>query len=249
MSGHSKWSTIKRKKAVIDSQRGKIFSKIVREIIMAARIGGADPESNARLRLVLQKAKAANMPNDNIKRAIQKGSGGGEGADLEEIVFEAYGPYGVALLIDTLTDNKIRTISNVKNILSKAGGSMATKGAVSYLFERKGLILFEPGASEDHVMEIATEAGADDVVLHDDGSIEVTTALTAFIGVKDAFDAVSLVYEDAELTYMAGTSVNLTFEQAEKILKLVDKLEDDDDVQGVYGNHDIPADVMARLEG
>jgi len=240
MSGHSKWSTIKRKKGKIDQERGAIFSKLIREIMMAAKIGGGDPDANSRLRLAIDKAKANNMPNDNIKRAVQKGSSANDSANLEEIMFEAYGPYGVAMMISVVTDNRNRTVPNIKSVLNKTNGSMATKGAVSYMFEQKGLIIFEPGADEEKIMELAIDAGADDVVTNPDGSIEVSTTPSSYEAVKKAFDSNNLTYVSAELTWISKTDVALNQDQSEKILRLIEKLEDDDDVQAVYANYELP---------
>lgn len=236
MSGHNKWSTIKHKKAKLDAQRGKAFTKVAREIVMAAKLGGGDVEMNPRLRLALQKAREANMPNDNIKRAIQKGVGNEDGSSLEEITYEAYAPNGVGLIIKTLTDNKNRTVSNLKAILSKGGGSMATPGAVSYLFQTKGHFLFEPGQNEDLVLQTALEADAENVETLDDGSIEVTTPPSQFESVKQAFDAQKLVYVSCDITELPSTYIPLDDEKAEKIMALIDKIEEDDDVQDVYTN-------------
>jgi YebC/PmpR family DNA-binding regulatory protein len=238
MSGHSKWSTIKHKKAKTDAQRGKVFTKVVKEIIVSAKEGGGDPEANARLRLALQKAKEANMPNDNIKRAIQKGTGEIDGVSYEEIIYEGYAQDGVALLIEALTDNKNRTLPNVKSALTKGGGSLASKGAVAYLFDQKGLFVFEPGASEDQVMEVAIDAGAEDVVSGDDGSIEVITAPSDFEAVKKALDESGVIYVNGEVTMIPKTTVKLDEEKIEKVEKLIERLEDDDDVQNVYANYE-----------
>lgn len=239
MAGHNKWSSIKHKKAKTDAQKGKQFSKVGREIMMAAKLGGADADLNPRLRLALQKAKQVNMPNENVKRAIQKGAGGDDDSQLEEITYEAFGPNGVALLIDTLTDNRNRTVSNIKAILGKGGANMATPGAVSYLFEKKGLLLFDQGIDTDKVIDIATESGADDVDLKDDGSVEVVTNVQDYESVKQAFDSSSIEYESAEITMIPSTSVRLSEEDAEKIITLLEKIEEDDDVQDVYANFDI----------
>ncbi|MCP4050756.1 MAG: YebC/PmpR family DNA-binding transcriptional regulator [bacterium] len=247
MSGHSKWSTIKHKKAKTDAQRGKLFSKLVREIMMAAKSGDPDPVTNTRLRLAVQKAKAANMPNDNIKRAVQKGAGNSDGVNYDEVTFEAYAPNGVALLIETLTDNRNRTVPNIKSILNKAGGSMASKGSVSYLFEKKGVLVFESGLSEERIMDIATQAGADDIDVKDDGSIEVITSPVEYEQVKNSFDDNGISYVDASLSMIPRVLVSLTSEQAERVLKLIDKLEDDDDIQNVYGNFDVPDDVLQNF--
>lgn len=236
MSGHNKWSTIKHKKAKTDAQKGKAFSKVSKEIIMAVKLGGSDTEMNPRLRLALQKAKEVNMPNENIKRAIVKGEGSGDDSNLEEIVFEGYASDGVGLIITALTDNRNRTVANVKMILSKGGGSMATKGAVSYQFNQKGFIYFEPGFSEDDIIEIALESGAEDVQSKDDGSIEVITDVTELENVRRAFDEKQLRYETASLTMIPSNWISLSEEKATKLLTLIEKLEDDDDVQDVYSN-------------
>jgi len=236
MSGHNKWSTIKHKKAKLDAQRGKAFSKVAREIVMAAKLGGADPAMNPRLRLALQKAREANMPSDNIKRAVQKGAGGDDDSQLEEITYEAYGPNGVGMIIKTFTDNKNRTVSNIKAILSKGGATMATPGAVSYLFQTKGQFIFEPGLNEELILQTALDNDAENVETSDDGSIEVTTSAAQFETIKTAFDAQKLEYASASVTELSSTSVLLDEEKATKIMALIDKLEDDDDVQDVYTN-------------
>ncbi|RAP37782.1 YebC/PmpR family DNA-binding transcriptional regulator [Candidatus Marinamargulisbacteria bacterium SCGC AAA071-K20] len=239
MSGHSKWSTIKHKKAKTDAQRGKQFSKVAKEIVMAAKLGGGDPDQNPRLRLALQKAKQVNMPNENVKRAVQKGAGGGDESALEEVTYEAFASHGVALLIEALTDNRHRTVANIKSILGKGGANMATPGAVSYLFEKKGLFLFEPEVDADKVIDQATELGAEDVDLKDDDSIEVLTGTTEFESVKDGFDSAELVYQSAEITMIPSTTIVLSEEDGEKIIALLEKIEEDDDVQDVYANFDI----------
>lgn len=236
MAGHNKWSSIKHKKAKTDAQRGKIFSKISKEIIMATKLGGLDAEMNPRLRLALQKAKEANMPNDNIKRALDKGSGSADDTNLEELQFEAYGPAGVAMLIDTLTDNRNRTVSNLKAILNKAGATMAQKGAVGYLFSTKGLILFTEFKDENEIIDLAIESGADDVQLTDENMIEILTPLSLLEVVKKCFDSKGLTYETATLTKIPSTFVHLKNNEKESFLKLFEKLEDDDDVQDVFSN-------------
>lgn len=213
---------------------------------MAAKLGGADPAMNTRLRLAIQKAKESNVPNDNIKRALEKGAASGEGNDLEEIVFEAYAPHGVALLIETLTDNRNRTVPNLRLALSKYGGTMAAKGAVSYLFVKKGVFVFEPGKSEDVIMEVATEAGAEDLETKEDGSIEVLTAPELFEPVKKAFDKANLKYAHGEITMVPKTTVSLSADQTTSVLTLIEKLEDDEDVQSVSSNLDIPEDLIAQ---
>ncbi|MBT5855662.1 YebC/PmpR family DNA-binding transcriptional regulator [bacterium] len=247
MAGHSKWKTIKHKKAATDAKRGKIFSKLVREIVMAARMGGGDPAMNTRLRLALQKGKDANMPQDNIKRAIEKGVGGGDGEQMVEVTYEAYGPNGVALIIDTLTDNKNRTVPNLRCILSKGGGSMANNGAVSYMFDTKGLLLFEPGVSEDQIMELATEAGAEDIDIQEDGSIEVLTEQGDFEAVRLAIETAEIPFLEASITKLPQTTVDLDADGAQQIINLIDSLEDDDDVQTVYGNHSISDEIMEAM--
>jgi YebC/PmpR family DNA-binding regulatory protein len=239
MSGHSKWSTIKHKKAKTDAQRGKVFSKVAREIVMAVKLGGDDADMNPRLRLALQKAKACNMPNDNVKRAVQKGAGPGEDSNYEELTYEAYATHGVAMMISTLTDNRHRTIANIKAIVSRGGGSMATPGAVSYQFSSKGFFLFAPGVDEDAVMEAALDADAENFEMQDDGSIEVVTTPDTFDAVRDSFESNNLEYESAEVTKVSATTVTLSQEDGEKILALIDKLDDDDDVQDVYTNFEI----------
>ena len=241
MSGHSKWATTKHKKAKTDAQKGKAFTKVVREIMMAARLGGADPDHNSRLRLAIQKAKEANMPRDNVSRAIAKGAGKDGDSAYEEIQFEAYGPHGVALLIETLTDNRNRTVPNLRMILGKEDGSIATKGAVSYLFSKKGLFLFEPGSPQDDIMAVVTEAGADEFDVQEDGSIEVLCEPSAFEVIKNALDQAKLTYVSASIDMIASTTVPLPKEHAEQILHLIEKLEDDDDVQNIYSNGDFSA--------
>ncbi|MGE4170422.1 MAG: YebC/PmpR family DNA-binding transcriptional regulator [Candidatus Margulisiibacteriota bacterium] len=245
MSGHSKWSTIKHKKAKTDAQRGKIFTKLVREIVIAAKVGGADPEGNPRLKLAIQKARQANMPSDNIKRAVQKGAGNDDDSNLEEVLFEGYAPFGVAILVETLTDNRNRTVPNLRSIFTKFGGSLGAKGSVAYLFNKQGIVLFEPGVSEESVMDVATEAGADDIDTKADGSIEVLTAPEQLLTVKQAFDDQKLVYANAELMMIPTTSVALDLEQSQKIAALIEKLEDDDDVQNVYTNADLSEDFFS----
>lgn len=236
MAGHNKWSSIKHKKAKTDAQRGKVFSKISKEIIMATKLGGVDAEMNPRLRLALQKAKEANMPNDNIKRALDKGSGSGDDSNLEELQFEAYGPAGVAILIDTLTDNRNRTVSNLKAILNKAGATMAQKGAVGYLFATKGIILFTKFDDENEIIDLAIESGADDVQLINETMIEILTPLSLLDTIKQSFDEKGLAYETATLTKIPSTFVQLSDNDKNSFLKLYEKLEDDDDVQDVFSN-------------
>ncbi len=248
MSGHSKWSTIKRKKGVADAKRGKIFTKLIREIATAARIGGGEIDSNPRLRLIVDKAKAANMPKDNITRAIAKGVGGGDDAETyEECVYEGYGPGGVAILIETLTDNKNRTVGEVRHALTRHGGNLGSSGCVAYLFEKKGLIsVVSQGANADQLMEVALEAGAEDVVESED-VIDVLTAPSDFDGVRDGLVAGGFEVTHAEISMEAGTSIAVSGKDAERMLKLSDALEDLDDVQHVYANVDISDEEMERL--
>jgi len=236
MAGHNKWSSIKHKKAKTDAQKGKVFSKISKEIIMATKLGGADAEMNPRLRLALQKAKEANMPNDNIKRAVEKGSGSADDSNLEELQFEAYGPAGVAILIDTLTDNRNRTVSNLKALLNKSGATMAQKGAVGYLFSLKGLILFAENENEDEIIDLAIENGAEDVQVTNEKMIEIVIPVSELELLRKVYDEKSLVYETATLTKLPSTFVILNDAQRESFAKLYEKLEDDDDVQEVYSN-------------
>ena len=248
MSGHSKWSTIKHKKAKTDAQRGKIFTKLGREITMAAKIGGADPEMNPRLRLAIQKAKDGNMPNDNIKRSTEKGAGTGDESNLEEISFEAYAPHGVGLIIEVVTDNRNRSVANVKHVLSRSNSSIATPGAVSYQFHRKGLFLFSPESSEEAIMEIALEHNAEDILTKDDNSIEVICEPNDFEPMRTAFETAQLPFENAEVSLIPETTIELdSKEKAESVLALIEKLEDDDDVQTVHGNFDIPETILTTL--
>jgi len=247
MSGHSKWSTIKRKKGAADAKRGKIFTKLIRELATAARIGGGEIDSNPRLRLVVDKAKAANMPKDNIQRAIQKGLGGGEGENYDEMVYEGYGPGGAAILIETLTDNKNRTVSDVRHVLSKNGGNLGATGCVSYLFEKRGLLQFDRGAVDlDTLMEVALEAGAEDIIENDD-SLDVVTDPQAFSDVKAALEKAGLEPTHAEVTMEPSTTVALTGKDAEQMLRLADSLEDLDDVQNFYANFDISDEELANF--
>jgi len=244
MSGHSKWSTIKRKKGALDAKRGKIFTKLIRELQTAARIGGGDPDSNPRLRLVVDKAKGANMPKDNIQRAIQKGIGGGEGEAFEEAVYEGYGPGGTAILIETLSDNKNRTVGDVRHALTKNGGNLGASGCVAYLFEKRGSLLFEgDGLDSDALMEAALEAGAEDVV-EGDGGLEVVTSPSEFHAVQEALVGKGFEAANAEVAMEPSTTVKLVGKEAEQMLRLADSLEDLDDVQNFYANFDISEEEL-----
>ena len=239
MSGHSKWSTIKRKKGVLDAKRGKIFTKIIREMQTAARIGGGEVDANPRLRLIVDKAKAANMPKDNIQRAILKGIGGGEGEAFEEAVYEGYGPGGTAILIETLSDNKNRTVGDVRHALTKNGGNLGASGCVAYLFEKRGILVFEgEDLDSDVLLEAALEAGAEDVIEAED-HCEVVTTATDFHAVKQTLASKDLEPVSAELTMEPSTVVKLAGKEAEQMLRLADALEDLDDVQNFYANFDI----------
>ncbi len=242
MSGHSKWHTIKHKKGAIDAKRGKIFTKIIKEITVAARMGGGDPEANPRLRTVLLKAKSANMPKDNIDRAIKKGTGDMDGVDYVELQYEAYAPGGVGLLIDALTENKNRTAADVRSILNKSGGQLAASGAVSYQFNRKGTIVYNgENVDFDALFEAALEAGAEDVS-EDGGIIEVMTDPGAFGDVLEALQAAGFTEEDAEVAMVPDNTVTLDDEKTGKVLRLIERLEDCDDVQSVASNLDVPDD-------
>lgn len=244
MSGHSKWSTIKRKKGALDAKRGKIFTKLIRELQTAARIGGEDPDSNPRLRLVIDKSKAVNMPKDNIHRAIQKGVGGGEGAAFEEAIYEGYGPGGTAILIETLSDNKNRTVGDVRHVLAKNGGNLGASGCVAYLFEKRGMLVFEAeGLDSDSLLEAALEAGAEDVV-EGEGAWDVITAPSEFHAVQSALAGLGFEPASAELTMDPTTTVKLAGKEAEQMLRLADSLEDLDDVQNFYANFDISAEEL-----
>jgi YebC/PmpR family DNA-binding regulatory protein len=247
MSGHSKWASIKHKKGKEDAKRGKLFTKIIREIIVAARLGGGDPNSNPRLRTALDKAKAANMPKDNIVNAIKKGTGELEGVKYEEALYEGYGPGGVAVLVEVMTDSKNRTSSEIRKIFSRGGGNLGESGCVAWMFSKKGLIVFDKSAvSEDQLMEVALEAGADDV--KDSESVwEVTTSPESYEAVKKAFEDKGLKSTMAELAMIPQTTVKLSGKEAEQMVRLVEALEEHDDVQNVYSNFDISEEELQRI--
>jgi len=234
MAGHSKWANIKHKKAATDAKRGKIFTRLIREITVAAKLGGADASSNPRLRLAMDKALDNNMPKDTIERAAKRGSGGLEGMSYEQVRYEGYGINGAAVIVDCLTDNKVRTVAEVRHAFSKHGGNMGTDGSVSFLFRHCGQFVFAPGIDPNKLMEVALEAGADDVVDNDDGSTEVLTAPADFMAVKDALAAARMKPEFAEVTMKPSTEVEMAGDDAEKMRKLIDALESLDDVQEVY---------------
>jgi len=244
MSGHSKWSTIKHKKAKTDAQRGKVFTKIAKEITTAAKIGGGDPNGNPRLRLAVDKARQANMPNDNVERAIKKGTGELEGMTMEELSYEGYGPGGVAVLVDVMTDNKNRTLSEVRTIFTKGGGNLGSAGCVGWLFKKKGLFAFEKtSVSEEKLTNIAVEAGAEDIS-SEENTIEVFTKPEDFEKVGDAFKKAKIEPANSEITMIPSNTVKLTGEDAHKVLALVSALEDNDDVQAVHANFDIPDEII-----
>ncbi|CDH43393.1 YebC/PmpR family DNA-binding transcriptional regulator [Candidatus Contendibacter odensensis] len=247
MAGHSKWANIQHRKNTQDAKRGKLFTRMIREITVAARMGGADPGANSRLRLVVDKALAANMPRDTIERAIKRGTGALDGMEYEEIRYEGYGPGGVAVLVDTMTDNRNRTVAEVRHAFSKCGGNLGTSGSVAFQFTECGVLSYPAGSNEDRIMENAIEAGADDVLNYDDGSIDVLTDPAAFQTVKQAMTSAGLTPDEAEITLRAGSSVSLGFEDAQKMVKLLEMLEDLDDTQNVYSNADIADDILAKL--
>ena len=247
MSGHSKWSSIKHKKAATDAKRGKIFTKLIKEITVAARSGGGDENANPRLRTAIQAAKSENMPKDNIERAIKKGTGELEGVSYEESIYEGYGPGGAAVLVESLTDNKNRTVADIRSIFSKNGGSLGENGCVAWMFNKKGYIAIESkSVEEDRLMEIALEAGAEDI-REDNGNFEVITAPGDFEAVKEAIEKASIAYIDAEVTMLPQNTTNLAGKEAEQMVRLMELLDDCDDVQKVYTNADIPEEVMETM--
>ena len=236
MAGHSKWANIQHRKGRQDEKRQRIWTRVVREIMVAARTGGGDPSANPRLRLAIEKAKAANMPADTVKRNIDKATGNLEGVTYEEIRYEGYGIGGAAIIVDTRTDNRVRTVAEVRHAFSKHGGNMGTEGSVAFQFKHCGQLIFAPGTSEDKVMEVALEAGAEDVVTDDEGAIEVLTAPADFEAVKNALEAAGLTADMAEVTMRAENSIDLVADEAARMQKLLDILEDLDDVQNVFHN-------------
>jgi YebC/PmpR family DNA-binding regulatory protein len=236
MSGHSKWANIQHRKGRQDEKRQRVWTRVVREIMVAARTGGGDPAANPRLRLAIDKAKAANMPADTIKRNIDKATGNLEGVSYEEIRYEGYGIGGAAIIVDTMTDNRVRTVADVRHVFAKYGGNLGSEGSVAFQFKHCGQIILAPGASEDKVMEVALEAGADDVIADEDGAIEVLTSPARFEAVRDALQAAGLAPEVAEVTLRAENTIDLSGDDAERMQKLLDMIEDLDDVQEVYHN-------------
>lgn len=247
MAGHSKWANIRRHKESQDKKKGKIFSKLIREITVAARSGG-DPSANPRLRLALDKAYSHNMAKDTVEKAIKRGVGGDEGKQLEEVIYEGYGTNGVALMVIAMTDNRNRTASDVRHAFTKGGGNLGTEGSVAYLFKEQGILEYPAGSDESKIFEQALEAGAEDVITNDDGSVDVVTAADKFMQVKTQMEKIGLKPQNAELTRNATIKVPLTDrEAAEKMLRLVDTLEELDDVQEVYSNADIPDEILQKL--
>ncbi|MDY6790701.1 MAG: YebC/PmpR family DNA-binding transcriptional regulator [Thermodesulfobacteriota bacterium] len=247
MSGHSKWSSIKHKKGVTDAKRGKIFTKLIKEITVAARMGGGDPDANPRLRTAIAAAKSENMPKDNIERAIKKGTGELEGVNYEESTYEGYGPGGAAVFIESVTDNKNRAVADIRHIFSKNGGNLGENGCVAWMFDKKGYIAIEKKeVDEDSLMETAIEAGAEDV-REDNGSFEIITEPDDFESVKAAIDQAAFAYIDAEVTMLPQSTTNLEGKQALQMVKLMETLDDCDDVQKVYTNADIPEDIVNNI--
>ncbi|MEE9422986.1 MAG: YebC/PmpR family DNA-binding transcriptional regulator [Gammaproteobacteria bacterium] len=247
MAGHSKWANIQHRKKAQDAKRGKIFTKLIREITIAARMGEADPAANPRLRLAIDKALGANMTKDTIERAVKRGSGAQDGENFDEIRYEGYGPGGVAVMVDCLTDNRNRTVAEVRHVFTKAGGNLGTTGSVAFQFTHTGVISYPKGSDEDVIMEVALEAGAQDVVSNEDDSIDVLTEPDDFVNVKEAMLAAGHEPEQAEVTMRATTPSPIDKDDAEKMLRMLDNLEELDDVQDVYSNADISEEILASL--
>lgn len=248
MAGHSKWANIKHRKAAQDAKRGKVFTKFIRELTVAARAGGGDPADNPRLRTVLDKALGANMSRDTIDRAIARGAGGLEGDNVEELTYEGYAPGGVAVLVEAMTDNRNRTAAEVRHAFTKHNGNLGTDGSVAYLFTKIGQITFEPGVDEEALMDVALEVGADDIDIHDDGSVDVITGQHDMLKVKDALAEAGFVAANADVTMLPSNSIDLDLDGAEKVLKMLDRLEDLDDVQNVYSNAEFPEELFSGEE-
>jgi len=244
MAGHSKWANIQHRKGAQDAKRGKIFTKFIREITVASRMGGSDMSSNPRLRLAVDKALGSNMSRDTIERAVKRGAGELEDVVYDEIRYEGYGPNGVAIMVDCMTDNRNRSVAEVRHAFNKYGGNMGTEGSVAYIFTKLGILSYAPGNDEDAIMDAALEAGADDVESHDDGSIDVLTSADEFVSVKEAMIEAGFAPDNGEVTMKAATEVELDVEQGIKMLRMLDVLEDLDDVQNVYNNADIPDGAM-----
>ena len=248
MAGHSKWDNIKHRKAAQDAKRGKIFTKLIRELTVASREGGSDPDSNPRLRAAIDKALSNNMTRDTVERAVKRGAGELDGQVLETIIYEGYGPGGTAVMVECMTDNRNRTVSGVRNAFTRSGGNLGTDGSVAYLFNKRGVIYYDEAIDEDALLDAALEAGADDVVTNDDGSMDVYTSPEDFGIVKDALDAASFESVSAEVTMVPTTKADLDPDTADKFLRLIDTLEDHDDVQEVYHNAEISDEIMENLE-
>ena len=248
MAGHSKWANIQHRKGAQDAKRGKLFTRLIREITVAARMGGSDPATNPRLRAAIDKALGSNMTKDVIERASKRGAGELEGAAYEEVRYEGYGPNGIAIMVDCMTDNRNRTVAEVRHVFSKRGGNMGTDGCVAFMFNQKGIISLAPGLDEDAVMEVALEAGAEDIVTNDDGSIDVFTTPDKYAAVKDALDAAGFEAQSAEVTMHPDNTVSLELDDAQKAIAMIEAFEELDDVQQVYSNADFSDEVMAQLE-
>lgn len=247
MAGHSKWANIKHRKAAQDAKRGKIFTKLIRELTVSAKVGGGNPADNPRLRAAVDKALGANMTRDTIDRAITRGAGSNDADNMEELTYEGYGAGGVAVLVEAMTDNRNRTVSEVRHAFSKCGGNLGTDGSVAYLFTRRGQLTFSADADEESLMEAALESGAEDFVTNDDGSFDVFTSFEEFGAVRDALEAAGFAPESAEVTMVPSTQAELDLDTAQKVVRLIDMLEDLDDVQNVYSNASISDDIMEQL--
>lgn len=243
MAGHSKWANIQHRKKAQDAKRGKLFTRLIKEIVVAAKAGGSDLDANASLRTAVDKAKSQSVPKDAIERAVKRGAGELDGSDYEEIRYEGYGPAGVAVIVDCLSDNRNRTVAEVRHAFTKAGGNLGQSGSVAYMFDNVGVLLYSPEHDEDSVMEAALDAGAEDIIVADDGSIEVLTTDEDYVAVKQAMTDAGLEPEDSELTMRASTNAELDLDDAQKVLRLVDLLESSDDVQDVYYNAEIPEEA------
>lgn len=248
MAGHSKWANIKHRKGRQDAKRGKVFSVLIREITVAAKLGGGMPEDNPRLRTAIEKALAANMTRDTIDRAVQRGAGGEDGENLEEDMFEGYGPGGVAILVETMTDNNNRTVAEIRHAFTKAGGNLGTNGSVNYLFEKKGILQLASGADENLVMEMAIEAGAEDIEINNDNSITIFTAPEDFNNIKEVFDSNNIELIDSEISLVPETSISLDIDTSIKVFRLLEVLEDLDDTQKVHSNADFSDEMMEQLD-
>jgi YebC/PmpR family DNA-binding regulatory protein len=243
VAGHSKWANIQHRKKAQDAKRGKLFTRLIKEIVVAAKAGGSDLDANASLRTAVDKAKSQSVPKDAIERAVKRGAGELDGSDYEEIRYEGYGPAGVAVIVDCLSDNRNRTVAEVRHAFTKAGGNLGQSGSVAYMFDNVGVLLYSPEHDEDSVMEAALDAGAEDIIVADDGSIEVLTTDEDYVAVKQAMTDAGLEPEDSELTMRASTNAELDLDDAQKVLRLVDLLESSDDVQDVYYNTEIPEEA------